>query len=88
MDIELFGERFSVTAATDKDLLERVFEKQPDNRREYLIPLMDRKLDILCEKPLSMTLKAHTHVMLVWSWRRFSAKRNLVCTFMFCTMKL
>lgn len=26
-------------------------------RKEYLVPLMDRKLDILCEKPLSMTLK-------------------------------
>lgn len=26
-------------------------------RQEYLIPLMEKKLDILCEKPLSMTLK-------------------------------
>lgn len=26
-------------------------------RKEYLIPLMEKKLDILCEKPLSMTLK-------------------------------
>ena len=33
------GARLTVTAATDKGLLERVFEKQPDNRREYLIPL-------------------------------------------------
>jgi virulence factor len=26
-------------------------------RREYLVPLMARKLDILCEKPLAMTLR-------------------------------